>query len=51
MYPSFARAASESSCTSSPSIVIVPSEGGRKPAIIRSVVLFPAPFGPKNPTM
>ena len=35
---------------SAPSIRIVPAEGVSKPAIIRSVVVFPQPLGPRNDT-
>ena len=33
-----------------PSITAVPDVGGRNPVIIRIVVDFPAPFGPRNPS-
>ena len=33
----------------SPSIATVPDEGGISPPSIRSVVVFPAPFGPSSP--
>ena len=31
-------------------MVAVPSSGLTRPSSIRSVVVFPAPFGPRNPT-
>ena len=34
---------------SCPSMTAVPEVGGRNPVIIRIVVDFPAPFGPRNP--
>ena len=49
MKPSLALAASGSRWMSSPPIVTEPPVGCRMPAIIRSVVVFPAPFGPRNP--
>jgi hypothetical protein len=30
-------------------MVAVPASGATSPASIRSVVVFPAPFGPRNP--
>ena len=33
-----------------PSISIVPSDGGMKPAIMRSVVVLPQPDGPSSET-
>ena len=36
--------------TSAPSIRIVPAVGISNPAIIRSVVVFPHPLGPRNDT-
>ena len=33
-----------------PHISAVPDVGGMKPVIIRMVVDFPAPFGPRNPS-
>src|SRR4051812_8262083 len=50
MYPSDARALSGSSATSWPAIATRPLVAPRKPARMRSVVLLPAPFGPRNPT-
>ena len=35
---------------SCPSMTAVPDVGGRKPVIIRMVVDFPAPFGPRKPS-
>ena len=32
-----------------PFILIVPSDGFKKPVIMRIVVVFPAPLGPKRP--
>jgi hypothetical protein len=32
-----------------PASVTRPAVGGRKPVIIRIVVVFPAPFGPRKP--
>ena len=42
-------AASGSSCTSCPATTAVPAVGGVKPVMIRMVVVFPAPFGPRKP--
>src|SRR5690242_16218896 len=50
MYPSFSRAAIGSSAMSWPAMRTRPELAPRKPARMRSVVLFPAPFGPRNPT-
>src|SRR5208282_1354367 len=36
--------------SSTPSISIVPSLGGMKPAIMRKVVVFPQPDGPRSET-
>ena len=49
MNPSFALAAIGSFAISMPAISTEPSVGFKIPAIIRSVVVFPAPFGPTNP--
>src|SRR5262245_2423127 len=35
----------------SPSSVTVPRDGGRKPAIMCSTVVLPAPFGPSRPVI
>ena len=48
--PICVRAASGSSATLSPQISTLPEVAGISPAIMRMVVLFPAPFGPRNPT-
>src|SRR5579871_866117 len=37
--------------TSKPATVAVPAVGGRKQVRTRMVVVFPAPFGPRNPTI
>ena len=34
---------------SSPPTVTLPEVAGRKPVMIRRVVVLPAPFGPRNP--
>ncbi len=34
-----------------PAIRAVPADGGRKPVRTRIVVVFPAPLGPRNPTI
>src|SRR3989338_6186720 len=47
----FCAAIAVCSLTGIPAISISPLSGERNPAIIRIVVLFPAPFGPKNPTI
>src|SRR4051794_7087686 len=39
------------SSTSKPAIVALPAEGGRKQVSTRIVVVFPAPFGPRKPTI
>src|ERR1700686_2086212 len=39
------------SSTSKPATVAVPDDGGRKHVNIRMVVVFPAPFGPRKPTI
>src|SRR5580704_2886976 len=39
------------SSTSKPATVAVPSEGGRKHVRMRIVVVLPAPFGPRKPTI
>jgi len=49
MKPSRCLAAIGLRCTSSPPKNTRPSVGRRIPAIIRSVVVFPAPLGPRNP--
>jgi hypothetical protein len=36
--------------TSTPKTSAVPEVGGRKHEIMRTVVVFPAPFGPRKPT-
>src|SRR5205085_3880204 len=36
---------------SKPATVAVPSVGGRKQVSMRMVVVFPAPFGPRKPTI
>ncbi len=50
MYPTQRRASKESETTSWPAMVTVPAVGPRKPARTRSVVLLPAPLGPRKPT-
>src|SRR6266849_3272022 len=37
--------------TSKPATVAVPSVGGKKHVRMRIVVVFPAPFGPRKPTI
>ncbi len=37
--------------TGSPKTVTVPVEVAARPVIIRSSVVFPAPFGPRSPVM
>src|SRR5439155_14717180 len=37
--------------TSNPATVAVPEVGNRKPVSMRIVVVFPAPFGPRKPTI
>src|SRR5687767_303234 len=49
MYPRPALAPIGSLLTSMPPIRTVPDVGRSIPAIIRSVVVLPAPFGPRNP--
>src|ERR1017187_6071932 len=39
------------SCTSKPATVAVPAVGGRKQVSTRMVVVFPAPLGPRKPTI
>src|SRR5579871_2554488 len=39
------------SITSNPATVALPAEGGRKQVRTRIVVVFPAPFGPRKPTI
>ena len=49
MKPSDAFARSGSAAMSWPLTAIRPEVGFNSPAIIRSVVVFPAPFGPRKP--
>src|SRR5665647_2788140 len=49
MYPRTALAAIGLADTSMPPICTVPDVGLRIPAIIRKVVVLPAPFGPRKP--
>src|SRR3977135_2941876 len=49
MKPSRIFAPIGSTAMSTPAIAIVPAVGLRMPAIIRSVVVLPAPFGPRKP--
>src|SRR5260221_14563747 len=49
MKPSEALAASGAWARSWPLMVIRPLEGLRSPAMMRMVVVLPAPFGPRNP--
>src|SRR4051812_14916900 len=49
MKPREALAASGSRARSRPLIVIRPLVGFRRPAIMRIVVVLPAPFGPRKP--
>ena len=44
------RAASGSAATLSPQMNTLPEDAGISPDIMRMVVLFPAPLGPRNPT-
>src|SRR6476646_3719350 len=37
--------------TSNPAMVALPEEGGRKQVRTRIVVVFPAPLGPRKPTI
>ena len=39
------------SCISSPSTRTVPLVGGKMPSSMRMVVVLPAPFGPRKPTI
>src|SRR5580658_7236071 len=39
------------SCTSNPATLALPSVGGRKQVRMRMVVVFPAPLGPRKPTI
>src|SRR4051812_25485630 len=39
------------SSTSNPATVALPAVGGRKQVSTRIVVVFPAPFGPRKPTI
>ena len=43
------RASAEGDPAGSPSTVAVPDVGRTSPSSIRSVVVLPAPFGPRNP--
>jgi len=47
--PTWAMASRNWRRASSPLIVIRPAVGRMRPTIIRIVVVFPAPFGPRNP--
>src|SRR5437667_7393278 len=49
MYPTEVRTAIGSTPMSCPSTSAVPAEGVRTVARIRSVVVLPAPLGPRNP--
>ena len=49
MKPSARFAASGFTRKSWPAILTEPAVGCRIPAIMRIVVVFPAPFGPRNP--
>ena len=49
MNPSAFLAASGSTRKSWPAIRTVPAVGCRMPAIMRMVVVLPAPFGPRKP--
>ena len=44
-----ARASLGLAAASIPSTVTFPEPGSRNPVIIRIVVVFPAPFGPRKP--
>ena len=44
------RASTGCSATSNPLTTALPEVGGRKPAIMRIVVVFPAPLGPRKPS-
>ena len=50
-YPTFSRTFTGSLSTSKPQTLTEPSDGGIKQVDIFIVVDFPAPFGPKNPTI
>src|SRR5215831_1493228 len=41
----------DASSTSKPATVAVPDVGGRKQVSMRMVVVLPAPFGPRKPTI
>ncbi len=43
--------AGDPGCTRRPKIVIVPASGCSRPIRARSVVVFPAPFGPSSPSI
>src|SRR5690242_12176598 len=45
------RTSSDCSSTSKPATLALPSVGGRKQVRTRMVVVFPAPFLPRNPTI
>ena len=45
------RTSWESSKMSKPSTFTVPLVAGRKPVMMRIVVVFPAPLGPRKPTI
>src|SRR6516162_11421355 len=50
-YPMRFFTSSGRSSTSKPATVAVPEEGGRKQVSMRMVVVLPAPFGPRKPTI
>jgi len=50
-YPIRRRTSAPCSTTSSPSTVTVPEVADRKPVMIFMQVVFPAPFGPRKPTI
>src|SRR5713101_9775097 len=49
MHPTLLSAFSKSRRTSNPQIVTLPVVGLIRPTSMRMVVVFPAPFGPRNP--
>ncbi len=50
-YPTRRRTSRDCSMTSNPATRAIPLVGGMYPARMRIVVVLPAPFGPRNPTI
>jgi hypothetical protein len=50
-YPMRRRTSADCSKTSNPQTRTVPVVAGRKPVMTRSVVVLPAPFGPRKPSI